>query len=372
MTFFLDRPSAPRLDEPARLFAVPVKRGARDLVLVVGSTRENRLETLRSLRAAFLIGGAMTLVVSSLAAYLMAAAALRPVQAMTRRARGISSSSLDERLPVPPTSDEVAELGSTLNEMLTRIEDGVVREQRFVADAAHELRTPLALLRAELELALRRERTPEQLETAIRAATDETDRLRLITDDLLLLARSAQGRLPVRAEPTDIVDLLLRVAARFAPRARARARTITVDANGACVAQVDPLRVEQAVGNVLDNALRYGRGQIDLSSIVVGEMDEVHVRDRGPGFQRELARRAFDRFSRGDERRTGGGGAGLGLAIVETIAGAHGGNAGVASRPEGGADVWITLPIKPLTSNASSACPRDDAVTRPIEKRVFG
>jgi signal transduction histidine kinase len=165
---FADRSSVPGLDEPARMLAVPVDRG----VLVVGATRENRSETLSSLRDAFLIGGSIALILSALGGYVLAGAALRPIEAMRRRAAEISTSSLHERLPVPAADDEVARLGQTLNAMLTRLEDGLERERRFVADASHELRTPLAMLRTELELALRRSRTPEELEQSIRSAAE--------------------------------------------------------------------------------------------------------------------------------------------------------------------------------------------------------
>src|SRR6266516_4203252 len=153
--FFLDRSSVPGLDEPARMLALPVPRGGTRLVLIVGATRANRAETLVSLRNGFLIGGPLALILASLAAYGLAGAALRPIEAMRRRAAAISASSLDDRLPVPPSSDEVSRLGETLNEMLARIGDGLAREHRFVADASHELRTPLALIKTELELALR-------------------------------------------------------------------------------------------------------------------------------------------------------------------------------------------------------------------------
>ena len=144
---FTNRPSVPGLDEPARLLALPATRGGEHVVLVVGATRENRAETLSSLRASFLIGGPIALVLAALGGYLLAGAALRPIESMRRRAADISATSLDERLPVPPADDEVSRLGETLNAMLARLEDGLERERRFVADASHELRTPLALLK---------------------------------------------------------------------------------------------------------------------------------------------------------------------------------------------------------------------------------
>lgn len=339
---FVNRPSVPGLDEPARMLAVPLERRGRRLVLVVGATRENRAETLASLRGAFLIGGAVALLLSALGGYLLAGGALRPIEAMRRRAAEISTSSLDERLPVAPANDEVARLGHTLNEMLGRIEDGLERERRFVSDASHELRTPLAMLKTELELALRRARTPEELERSVRSAADETDRMSRIADDLLLLARAEQGTLPLQAEPTDLVDVLETVRSRFGARAELADRTLTVDATHSPVARVDRLRLEQALGNVVDNAFRHGGGAITITAAVRDSVAELHVLDEGPGFPEEFGDLAFEPFSRATPS---GDGSGLGLAIVATIVRAHEGRVGVAARASGGADVWIRLPL---------------------------
>ena len=334
---FVDRPSVPGLNEPARMLAVAVGSN----VLVAGLTRENRAETLRTVRAAFLVGGPTALLLAALAGYLLAGAALRPIEAMRRRAQEISTSSLHERLPVPDGTDEVARLGATLNDMLARIEEGMAREHRFAADASHELRTPLTLLKTELELALRRDRPPAELELAVRSAAEEVDRLERIADDLLLLARSEEGLLELRLEPTDLGDVLETVRSRFAGRAAANAGTLAVAPGEAPVIAADRLRLEQALGNMVDNALRHGRGPVTLATELGKDGVELHVRDGGAGFPAGFLPRAFERFSRGDGR---GAGSGLGLAIVETVARAHGGSAHAANSPAGGADVWIRLP----------------------------
>ena len=330
---WLNRPSAPGLDEPTRLLAVRSPRG----VLVVGGTRENRAETLGTLRRGFFIGGPVALLLAALGGYLVAGAALRPMEGMRRRAQEISTSSLDERLPVPATGDEVARLGETLNRMLERIEEGLARERRFVSDASHELRTPLALLKTELELALREGRSPDQLRAAIESAAGETDRLARIADDLLLLARSEQGHLQLQLEPLDSAELLNTVARRFS-----RTGDVSVEGGGGRL-DGDRLRLEQALGNLVDNAVRHGGGGASLRAGRRNGSVELHVLDRGKGFPPAFVGHAFERFSRGDEAR-GGEGAGLGLAIVDTIARAHGGRAHAANRDGGGADVWIQLP----------------------------
>jgi len=329
---FINRPSVPGLDEPARILAVPLPR----FVLLAGATRENRAEILNNLRDAFLIGGPLALVLASLAGYLLAGAALRPIESMRRRAAAISSASLAERLPVGETSDEVSRLGETLNAMLARIEGGLARERRFVADASHQLRTPLALLTAELELALRRGRSAEELRAALQSAADSTERLSRLAEDLLLLARAEEGRVPLQAEETDVLDVLRAVACRFDAR---------VDAD-ALVVRADRVRLEQALSNLADNARRHGAGQVTLTTRARNGLVELHVLDEGAGFPHDFIGRAFERFSRADA--AGSGGSGLGLAIVETIARAHGGEALAANRPEGGADVWLALPVRPV------------------------
>jgi heavy metal sensor kinase len=341
---FIDRSSVPGLDEPARMLALPVQRGQSRLVLVVGATRGNKTETLLSLRDAFLIGGPLALILASLAGYGLAGAALRPIEAMRRRAADISASSLDDRLPVPPSGDEVSRLGETLNEMLTRIGDGLARERRFVADASHELRTPLALLKTQLELALRRSRSTEELEAAIRGAAEDTERLSRIADDLLLLARAEQGRVPLRREPVDVADVLETVAGRFQSRAESERRDLSVRADDPLVVSADRPLLEQALGNMVDNAFTHGAGRVTLEAVQRNGSAELHVLDEGTGFPADFLHHAFERFSRA--QKTTADGSGLGLAIVETIAEAHDWQARAANAPGGGTDVWLALTVE--------------------------
>jgi signal transduction histidine kinase len=332
----------PGLDEKSRLLGTPVSHLDDHYVLVVGATVEERAETLESLRNEFLIAGPLVLVLATVAGYLLAGASLRPVEFMRRRAAEISAETPGERLPVPETGDEVERLGVTLNEMLERLQAALQRERDFVADAGHELRTPLTLLRTELELALRHAGTADELRDAVRSSTGEVDRLAQLAEDLLLMARSDRGRIPLQLERHDLADVAATVVNRFAWRAQEAGRPLESSIASGVEVVCDRLRIEQALSNLVDNALRHGDGRVRLSAVDAGELVELHVTDEGPGFSAEFLPRAFERFARADQARTSGG-VGLGLPIVQMIAAAHGGSAHVAAG-ETGADAWVSLP----------------------------
>ena len=340
---FVDRRRVPGLDEPARLLIVGLRRDGRPAALVVGATLENRNEALRSLRTELLIAGPLALLLATALGYPLAGAGLRAVEAMRRRAAAISAERPGERLPVPESGDELQRLGTTLNAMLERLEEALQRQRGFVAEAGHELRTPLALLRAELDYALHYAAGEEELRETVRAASEETDRLVQLAADLLLIAATDQGRLSLRIEHASARDVMASVCKRFAWRADADGRALELHAHDDLLIAVDRVRAEQALSNMVDNALRHGRGPVELHAMPAGDRVALHVRDRGPGFSPDVLSRAFERFSRGEESRSGPG-TGLGLAIVQTIARAHGGEASACNRASGGADVQISFP----------------------------
>ena len=342
-TIYADRGALPGLDEPSRVLAAPVTRGRRRLVLVVGATRQDNIETLAAFRDELLIAGPIALLLASLAGYLLAGLSLRQVDTMRRRAAAVSADNPGERLPVPPTGDELERLGETLNEMLGRLEAALEREREFVADAGHELRTPLALLRTELELALRYGESSEELREAIRTSSLEVDRLTQLAEDLLLIARFDRGKLPLRIESIDPTKLLASVVSRFQWRAEATERLLAEDSDLDVRLSGDALRLEQALANMVDNALRHGGGAVRVTCTCGNGTIELHVTDEGAGFRSDLLAQAFERFSR-DDRGHERSGAGIGLAIVAAIARAHGGEARAANRSGGGADVWLVLP----------------------------
>jgi two-component system, OmpR family, sensor kinase len=348
----VERTRVPRFAEPVRLLARPARR--RGEVLVVGSALGDRDDSLSSLLTVLVTGGLAALVLASLAGYGLAAAALRPVESMRRRATEISQLGSGRRLPVPSGRDELAQLGLTLNEMLDRLEQSAKRERGFVANASHELRTPLALLKGELELALQEGRSPQELRAAIVAAAEESDRLAQLADDLLVLARADQGQLPVRAEQLAADELLAGAVRRFGARAREAGRELRAEPSPGTGVMADRLRVEQALSNLVDNALRYGDGPVELSARRSAGGVELHVSDAGPGFAPGLVRSAFERFTR-EDRGGGRGGAGLGLAIVAAVAAAHDREAGATNLPGGGADAWIELPGSQLSPSPHPA-----------------
>jgi signal transduction histidine kinase len=326
----------PGIDGTVRVLARPT--GAE--VVVVGQSLDDRDEVLAGLIAAFAIGGPLAIVLASLLGYALAGAGLRPVEAMRRRA-----AAGDERLPLPAAHDEIRRLGETLNALLARLRGSIERERRFVADASHELRTPLAVLKTELEAALRSGDMGPEARAAVSAAIDECDRLAQLAEDLLVIARSAEGELPVRREDVAARPLLEGVRDRFADRAARAGRSIEV-ADGDVTISADPMRLRQALGNLVDNALRHGEGDVVLSAHTDDGGISLEVSDGGSGFAPDIADRAFERFARGDRARTRGG-TGLGLAIVRAIAEAHGGRATLD-----GATVRVWMPSQDRLSSA--------------------
>jgi signal transduction histidine kinase len=310
------------------------------LVVAVGEPLKRRDHSLDRLRELLFIIFPLALGLATYAGYQVAGAALGPVERMRARAEQVTERDTSERLPVPETHDEIEALGRTLNDLLARLDSALGRERRLLSDASHELRTPLAVLRTEVELALRGERDAHELRAALESVGQEAKRLSRLADDLLVLARSDQGRLPIRAEPLDTAALLRAAAARAAAGGR---RVVTEDGDDGLVIAADPDRTAQALDNLVANALRHGAGDVRLSARADGDRVQLHVADQGAGFSDELLGRAFERFSQGDPARSDEG-TGLGLAIVAAIAAAHGGDAGARNLAGGGADVWLSLP----------------------------
>ena len=343
-SFLVTRSHVRSITGQARLLARPAQGSRGEIfVVVTAGSLDDRNESLANLRTLLLIGIPVALLLASAAGYVVSGRALRPVEAMRRRAAAISAAEPEARLPLPEADDEIRRLGETLNGMLGRLEAAIERERAFVDDASHELRTPLAMHKTELELALRYAKTPEEMRAAISSAIVEVDRLSQLAEDLLVLARSAEGKLALDLRRVGVAGMLGDLRERYSARIAATGRSLVIQPADGLTVEADRLRLEQALGNLVENALEHGEGKITLRASEGGGEVAIHVEDRGPGFSPEFIGRAFERFSRGDSSR-GGDGTGLGLAIVEAIAQAHRGSAHAANREEAGADVWIALP----------------------------
>ncbi len=332
------------LDEPARLLAVPTGPPGHRLVVVVGATLGDRTDALGRLLLLLLIGGPLALLLASAAGWLAAGTALRPMERIRVQAAAITASDVDRQLPVPATGDELTRLAVTLNGMLDRLREAMQREHQFLDVASHELRTPLSVLKAELDLALTRPRSREELTATVRSAAFETDTLVRLAEDLLVLARTNRGRVPVRREWVPLGHLLRQAATPFEVRATACGARITVAAADDPV-HVDPVRVRQAVHNLIDNALRHGgtATPIAVSGCRDGATVRIAVRDSGRGFAPDALAHAFEPFAPGTVVPNGTAGTGLGLAIVRAVAEAHGGTAAAGNAPGGGARIVVTL-----------------------------
>jgi signal transduction histidine kinase len=348
----VDRQGDARLDESLRIFAIPVHAPKRNYIVVVTDSLDERAQTLASTLGVEIVGLAAALVASCAVGYWVSGLALHPVEELRRRAAAISGDDLAEAertpLPVSPVADEIGRLGRTLNDMLDRIgraqaaqREALEQKRRFLADASHQLRTPLAIIKAEVELAQSGTTKDNDLRAAMTSIGEETDRLSRLTEQLLLLAAADEERLSLSREPVDLRQLLDQVAERGRCRAELQGRTITVQCDEITIL-ADRLRLESALGNLMDNALSHGNGDMELVGVRDSGVVALLVRDHGDGFSDNYLAHPFLRFA---PTAGTGRGAGLGLAIVQAITVAHGGVVSLAN--DHGAAVTLSLPLDP-------------------------
>lgn len=334
-------------NEPFRIIAAPVTVDGSTRVALVGASLEATDEAVDRVRDALVGGGAIAVLLTGVGAWFLAAAALRPVERMRREAADISEHDTAARLEVPAGRDEIAALGTTMNQLLTRLQDALARQRTFVGDASHELRTPLAVLRAELELAARPQRSTPELREAIAHAVVETDRVIRLADELLFLAQGDADQQVVHREDRSVRDVIQHSLGRIEPRAAARGVRLVTDLRDDRRARVDPGLLQRALDNLLENAVRYAPAgsTVTVHADRDGDRLAISVLDEGPGFPPEFLPHAFERFRRADDGRArSDGGSGLGLAIVLAVARAHGGTARAGNRASRGGAVTLELP----------------------------
>jgi heavy metal sensor kinase len=334
--------------QPQRVRAsrMDLKSGDRLVVMVTRPLAET--DRLLSSTALVLgVGMAMLVVAAVVVGYGLAGAALRPVREIAATARTFSERDLHRRIELDLPPDELGELADTFNGMLARLETAFDSLRRFTADAAHELRAPLALMRTEAEVALSRPRTEEQYRASLQTMLAEAERLGRLAEQLLMLARADAGSLVAQMTKVDLPNLVDETCARWSYVA-ARGEVTLVDQapdKGYVWGDLDLLR--RLLDNLIDNALRHssGGGTVTVSCTLVDPSWEIAVADSGPGVSPEMRPLLFERFARADAaRRRDTGGAGLGLALCAVIARIHSGSIGLEDGPDPGARFVVRLP----------------------------
>ncbi|MGZ4777305.1 MAG: sensor histidine kinase [Oryzihumus sp.] len=315
----------PAAEHPYRVVTARVRTSHGPVVVASAISKSKHDEALRELMLQLLIADLATLAAASLVGYGTARAALNPVESYRRAAEDAGGAPV---LPVDAgRDDEVTRLGHTFNALLDRIAKANERERQFLADASHELRSPLALMRTELEMALMRPRGEVATKAALESLRSQVERLITLSNALLDLEELRASGVSALS-PVDLGRLLRDVSERYAAQAAAAGRDIAIAGDPGVVVEGNRHWLELAVGNLVSNALRYGKGTITMSVCQSAGRTRVAVADEGPGFPVEFAAKAFDRFSRAETSRTTGG-TGLGLALVQAVAEAHGGTAAI-------------------------------------------
>ena len=326
----------------------PVRAGGEVVGAVeIGLSEDDVQDTLSELLLIFAIVYPLALIVTTAGGILLARGALAPIDRITRVARKITAEDLTQRIADDDLpDDEVGRLAHTFNEMIARLDEAFQRQRQFTADASHELRTPLTAARGQIEVALQRDRSPEEYREVLGRVNSEVDRMIRLISSLLTLARADAGQLPINREPVSLRELASAAVEQVRPAAEAKHIEITITPREDITLPADQDLLLQLLLNLLDNAVKYVP---DSRSVAVSwrredGFAEIVVSDTGDGIPPEHLERIFDRFYRAESSRTGSS-AGLGLSICRWIAEAHGGSITAASAPGSGATFTVRLPL---------------------------
>jgi heavy metal sensor kinase len=293
----------------------------------------------------------VTLLVASLGGLFLANKALTPIANLSQAVKRISANNLQEQVKVPKSNDEISQLANLFNEMLSRLEKAFEREHQFTADASHELRTPLAIIRSELEIALRKDRNIEDYKEIISRTLSETLRLSKLVEDLLTLARSEKGDLALEKNSLSISNLLREICQFVEPLALAKGLSLTYVIPEQSIVMIgDAKRLRQMVLNLLDNAIKYtDTGEIKLLLTQTNNDISIIVSDTGQGIKEDEQALIFERFYRHSHTNTNdNAGFGLGLAICKWIVEAHNGKILLDSKLGQGSTFTISVPKKSI------------------------
>lgn len=336
-------------DGSSRLRVVVLPNQATQQLIVVATGIRATQEAVDRLTRVMWAIAPFALLAAALGGWFLARRALEPVSALTKSASNIAIDRLDERVPEPPGNDEFTALAKTLNKMLERLEEGVDSRRQLIADASHELQTPLAVMRTELDVSLSTPNLQPEAITVLESAREETDRMTRIVRNLLTLARFDEGSIQLLRRPINMLALCTDAAGSLAGLASERDVDVTVSGDD-IVVLADPEYVRLVVVNLLENAIKHsGVGtSVTLTIDTAGDEARISVTDTGPGIPEEDQPHVFDRFYRVDRSRTKGkGGSGLGLAITKEIVEAHEGRMELKSKLGEGTTFRIVLPIVP-------------------------
>lgn len=344
-------------NELLRMYSVPFRsRAGRPGVIHVVEGLGNILAPLTGLRLILLVMAPIAVVVSAAGGYWLARRALAPVDDVTRLAREIGAGNLARRLPVPKVHDEIGRLVDTLNQMIGRLEASFEGIRRFTGDAAHELRGPLTTMKGAIEVALSRDRESSQYRAALASVGEDVERLRSISEDLLVLARADAGHLELVKAPLRLDVVAAEVVESLSGRAAGRGVSLSARCATPVVALGDERWLRQLILNLCDNAIKFSapgsgaaaQARVEVEVLVDNGAVRLDVVDSGPGIPEGAIGRIFERFFRADEARGRGliaEGSGLGLPIAAWIAQAHGGRISAENRTGGGARFSVSLPL---------------------------
>jgi heavy metal sensor kinase len=329
-----------------RIFSKEIRRTkGQSFHLIVVTSLERLYESMAELRTSFLLMIPLSLLFAAVAGWYMARRALRPVRAITTTAAAISSSSLDKRVPVNRNNDELSHLAQTFNDMIARLDATFKSQQQFIADASHDLRTPLTVLQMELELLLLSNSHEDHTRTALEKSLIEIDRLTRLASDLLLLARADSHQLKLDKTRFRFDELILECMGQLKELAERKNISFQFNMDEPAEIVADEALIRRLIINLLDNAIKFSPQQslirVDLQT--ESTQTALSIADQGPGIAAEEIPKVFQRFHRAESSRTSAG-SGLGLAIAKAVADEHEGAIAVESRPSGGTIFTVTLP----------------------------
>ncbi|MBB4637362.1 HAMP domain-containing sensor histidine kinase [Longimicrobium terrae] len=336
-------------DSPVRVGARPLRRGDGSVLAVIASTRQEQLLREQA-RLALALAVGVTLLIAVVPGSLLVRRSLAPIGDMTRQAARIGAERLGERLPTGNPRDELGALARVLNDLLDRLQAAFAQQRRFMAEAAHELRTPVAVVRAETELALSGERPAAEYREALGVVWSESERLGRIVDDLLTLSRAEAGEYPLRAGHADLAEVVADVVRAHRALAATRDVTLVADTADELPLNGDEVLLSRMLRNLVENAVKHGRigDQVRVEARRDGDVYVLRVADTGPGISDAARERVWEPFFRGAGARAAGaeGGAGLGLPIARWIAEAHGGVLDLAETGPHGTVFEARIPVQ--------------------------